>query len=224
LTNYDANKGSSFVMTAPKKFNRNIWRRKFNIAKKKLQDDQRQIILGTILGNGFICKGLKSCYFCMRHSVRHLPWLESKAAELHMYDSPTPWYKHGTTCTWRSCSDPIFNELHDFCYPNGKKTVSMEWLDQLRDIGIAVWYGDSGCLTGRCFRNACLRTQYFNLEGNEIISRYFNEVGIPCNINKSRQSYVIVFSVEGTVALFRLIGQCLPKNRYFKLAAGVTSR
>lgn len=93
----------------------------------------------------------------------------------------------------------------------------MEWLDSLRDIAIAVWYGDNGALIGRKYRNACLRTQAFGLEGNQIIEKYFNEVGLPCSINKSRSSYIIVFSVPGTEALIKMISPCLPKNRYSKL-------
>lgn len=184
-----------------------------------MNEDQKQIVLGTLLGNGYICKSKKNCYLCMRHSERHLPWLQSKAFELQSLGSKTAWYHYETTVTWRSACDPVFTELRSFCYPNGKKQVRMEWLDQLRDIGIAIWFGDSGCLTGRQQRNACLRTQSYGLEGNEIIERYFNEVGIPCNKNKSRNSYVIVFTVPGTQALLKMIAPCLPSNRYFRFQA-----
>lgn len=181
-------------------------------------DDHRQIVLGTLLGNGYICKGRKSSYLCIRHSIKHLPWLQSKAFELQDYKSKTPWYKYNTTCTWRSVSNSSFNELYELCYPQGKKSVTMEWLDQLRALAIAVWYGDSGCLTGRGKKNACLRTQSFGKEGNETIERYFNEVGIPCNINKSRKSWVIVFTVPGTdILMSKIVAQHMPKNRYFKL-------
>lgn len=182
-----------------------------------MNDNQKQIILGTLLGNGYICKGRRNCYFCIRHSARHNQWLQSKASELTDLASLTPLYQSGTTCTWRSACDPFFTELREFCYPDGKKQVSMEWLDQLRDIGIAVWYGDSGTLTGRKNRNASLRTQSYGEEGNQIIEQYFNEVGIPCHINKSRKSFIIVFTVDGTEILIKMIGQCLPKNRYFKM-------
>jgi hypothetical protein len=181
-------------------------------------DDHKQIVLGTLLGNGYICKGRKNAYFCMRHNIDNLFWLQSKAAELEVYASKTPWYQYKTTCTWRSACSPIFNELRDFCYPNGVKTVCMEWLDQLRAEAIAVWYGDSGCLTGRGKKNACLRTQSFGEEGNKIIERYFNEVGISCNMNKSRKSWVIVFTVPGTeILMSKIVAPHLPQNRYFKL-------
>jgi hypothetical protein len=96
----------------------------------------------------------------------------------------------------------------------------MEWLDQLTDFGIAVWYGDSGTLMGRKQKNACLRTQSYGLEGNKIIEQFFNEVNIPCHLNKSRNSYVVVFTVPGTEKLIRLIGMHLPKNRYPKILSG----
>jgi hypothetical protein len=185
-----------------------------------MNDNQRQIILGSLLGNGYICKGRKSDYFCMRHSVNHLPWLQSKAAELTEFNAGKPWYQHETTCTWRSRCDPVFNDLRKLCYPGGKKQITMDWLNPLRDIGIAVWYGDSGCLTGRNNKNACLRTQSFDLEGNQIIEKYFNEVGLECSMNKSRKSYIVVFSVKATTRLIEMIGNCLPTNRYFKMLLG----
>lgn len=155
----------------------------------------------------------------MRHSIKHLPWLQTKASELTKYGATTPWHINGTTCTWRSLSHPTFTDLRKFCYPDNKKTICMEWLDQLRDIGIAVWYGDSGTLMGRKQKNACLRTQSFGLDGNKIIEQYFNEVSIPCNLNKSRTSHVIVFTVPGTEKLIHMIAQWLPPNRYSKLIA-----
>lgn len=181
-------------------------------------DDHKQIVLGTLLGNGYICNGRKNCYFCMRHSEDHLPWLQSKAAELSVYGSKTPWYKYKTTHTWRSSCAPIFNEMRKLCYRGSMKTVTMEWLDMLRAMAIAVWYGDSGCLTGRGRKNACLRTQSFGFEGNKVIEQYFNEVGMSCHINKSRESWVIVFTVAGTETLMsKITGPFLPHNRYFKL-------
>jgi hypothetical protein len=181
-------------------------------------DDHRQIVLGTLLGNGYICKGRKNSYLCIRHSMSHVGWLKSKSLELLPYASKTPWYQYQTTCTWRSHCSQDFNELRDLCYPDGKKQVSMKWLDQLRALAIAVWYGDSGCLTGRNKKNACLRTQSFGFEGNKIIEQYFNEVGIPCHMNKSRKSWVIVFTVPGTeILMSKIVAPYLPESRYFKV-------
>lgn len=180
-------------------------------------DDRMQIILGSLLGNGYICKGRKNDYLCMRHSKRHDLWLKTKSNELSIYSSKTPYYEYYTTITWRSICHPTFTELKKYCYQDGKKCVTMDWLDRLRDLAIAVWFGDSGTMTGRGSRNACLRTQSFGLNGNEIIEKYFNEVGFPCKINKSRKSYVIVFSIEGTKSLIDLIANSIPSPRLLKI-------
>lgn len=176
-----------------------------------------QVVLGSLLGNSYICKGSKNSYLCMRHSIEHLSWLQTKASELNKYGAATPFYINGTTCTWRSVSNPIFTELRQFCYPNGVKQISMEWLNKLTPFAIAVWYGDSGELMGRKQKNACLRTQSYGLEGNKIIEQFFNEVDIPCNIDKFRSSHIIIFTTPGTDRLIRLIADHLPINRYSKL-------
>jgi hypothetical protein len=106
------------------------------------------------------------------------------------------------------------------CYVNNKKTITMDWLDQLRAIGIAVWYGDSGCLLGYKQRNACLRTQSFGEEGNAIIARYFNEIGIGCSPNKSKGSQVIVFTVAGSKTLFKMVAPFIHSSMYDKLLKG----
>lgn len=170
-----------------------------------IDDDVKQIIYGSLLGAGYICKGKKNDFFSIRHSQKHDLWLKAKASELTEFACPTPFNKYHNTLTWRSTSHPFFTELKKEFYDEDGKKITMEWMDRLRDLAIVVWFGDSGCMTGRGNKNACLRTQSFGLEGNQIIERYFNEVNIPCSINKSRKSYVIVFSIEGTRKLFKLI-------------------
>lgn len=182
-------------------------------AKISPYDDRYQVILGSMLGNGFICKGRRVDYFCMRHSTKYAPWLKVKANELVEFGAKTPYYQYKTTLTWRSACNQMFTDLRGFCYKEDQKIVTMKWLDLLRDLAIAVWFGDSGTMTGRGQKNACLRTQSFGYDGNKIIERYFNEVGIPCGMNKCRDSYVIVFTLEGTQNLFALIANAMPSSQ-----------
>lgn len=181
-----------------------------------MTDDQRQIVLGTLLGNGFICNS-KNPYICIQHSCAYSSYFKSKMSHLSEFGRSSPWYKKGNICGWRSISSPIWSEFKTLCYKDGKKNITMTWLNQLRDIGIAVWYGDSGCLIGYKNRNACLRTQSFGNDGNQIACQYFNEVGIECNLNKSKGSHVIVFSVSGTRILFKLVAPYIHPSMYSKL-------
>lgn len=176
---------------------------------KKLTCDQRQIILGSLLGNGFIKRTDKNYYFVMKHSLKRFDWVRLKSLELNNFYSD--FFKNKSSVVWRSICHPCFNEIHSSCY-EGDKKVTMDWLNSLRDIAIAVWYGDSGIRVGRGKKNSCLRTQSFGLKGNKIICDFFNEVGIFCNVNKNKRGEVIVFTVEGSRILAeKILFYWLPK-------------
>ena len=174
-----------------------------------LTSDQRQVIIGTLLGNGFL-EAADGIYLVMRS--RDPEWLASKAKVLADLEQ-TVWTSR-SNYYWRSKADPLFEEFDALCYDGDRKAARMECLDALKNIGLMTWYGDIGCLVGRQRRNACLRTQAFGLS-TETALRYFNEVGLPCRINRVRHSPVLVFSLDGTERLMKIISPVLPKNRYY---------
>lgn len=178
-------------------------------------ENQRQIVLGTLLGHGYICNATKNPYFCMRHKIKDLPWAQAKAEEMGRYSASTPWKITETNCVWRSVCHPTFCEFRDLCYLHNKKKISMEWLDQLNDTALAIWYGDSGELLedGR----ASLQTQQYSQEDNQIIEKYFNEVNIPCKATKRYQNYFIAFTPEATEKIISMVSPFLPKSRYSTL-------
>jgi len=175
----------------------------------QLKPDQKQVILGTLLGNGRLEKSPEGLYLLMK--ARDPLWQSSKAHVLGKLEQAT-WTSRGNFY-WRSTADPVFAEIDALCYNGHKKRARMECLDRLTNIGIMTWYGDCGCLVGRKRRNACLRTQALGLS-TEIAGQYFNEVGMPCRVNKVRKQPVLVFSLEGTKKLMEIIGSVLPTNRH----------
>lgn len=178
-----------------------------------MYDHKYQIIFGTLLGNSkLLCI---EDNFVLHMRSRNELWIKSKANELKQHTNFLNEYKG--FYNWRSKPSPIFKSFNEDLYKNKNKYITMDLLDRLKDLGIAIWYGDTGCLVGRTRMNACLRTQSFRKKGNEIIAEWFNSVGISCKINKHRHSYVIVFSLEGTRKLFKMIAPLLPANRYYLL-------
>ncbi len=182
-----------------------------------IDDDVKQILYGGLVGSSYICKGTRNDYLCMRHSERHRDWLKAKAAELYRFASKKPFYQYNSTMTWRSTCHPVFSELRKEIYQENEKVITMKWLDRFRDLAVAVWFGDSGCMIGRGQKNACLRTQSFGKEGNLIIEKYFNEVGIPCSTNKYKDSYMITFSLPGTRNLFEVVANTLLSPKLVRL-------
>ncbi len=62
-------------------------------------------------------------------------------------------------------------------------------LDKLRDIGLAVWFMDSGKMVDK---KIVLKTR-IHREYNSVIEKYFNEVGMECSFDGK-----IVFTEEGS--------------------------
>ena len=177
--------------------------------KMNMFEHKTQIMLGTLLGNSKLINYKKDICLWMRNKDQ--AWLESKAHDLRRYEDV--FYFKTNIYHWRSKPNEIFDEFESIFYNNGQKFVTLSILDSLRDVAIAVWYGDCGCLVGRSRNNACLRTQSFGSKGNHIIAEWFNSVGIECNLNRHRSDYVVVFTHEGTRVLFNMISTLLPLNR-----------
>jgi hypothetical protein len=179
-----------------------------------LSNWQKQVICGTILGGSSIVKPSKgrNCYLFMRSSNRN--WIIYKAEELKDFASQRPFTEEPNTLRWHSNCYPIFNTFRDIFYKNNKKTVTMEVLDTLRDIGLAVWYGDSGKIHKG---NVWLNTHKFGEKANKLICKYFNEIDIKCDIIKNRGNYRIIMNKEGSQTFLKTIGHRLPDFMHSKL-------
>jgi hypothetical protein len=174
--------------------------------------EQRQIIIGTLLGKSFIVK-LKgrNCFLTMPES-QDINWLNYKANIID--DSKNVFIKDKKRILWRSKCKICWNQLHDEIYENNKKIVKMKMLDELRDDGLCAWFLDKGKFLKK---QVCLGTTAFGLKGNKIIAQYFNEVGIPCKIKKERNTGKILFTKKGTEIFLATIVRAVPQFMYYRM-------
>ncbi len=84
----------------------------------------------------------------------------------------------------------------------------MEILDSLRDIGLAIWYGDCGKLKrGKIIFN----TNKFGESGTKTIIDYFHLAGIgETTLTKERKYIRLVFSEEATKKFLLVVANRLP--------------
>ncbi len=179
---------------------------------KYIDDDVKQIVHGGLMGSSFLCKGGKDDILGMSQSTKYASWLRIKAAELQ-YFGTNPVHERKNGFFWRSSPHPYFTYLRTKTYDEDQRIITMDWLDSFRDLAIAVWFGDKGGMAGRNRKNATLKTQHFGFHGSEIICQYFNEVGFPCSINKHKGTPLILFTVQGTKDLFKLIANAMPSPK-----------
>jgi hypothetical protein len=174
---------------------------------------QRQTILGTLLGYGFITKPkLGKNYFLTIPEKHDKNWLAYKA---HLIDKTKKTFiQDSNRWVWRSRCREIWNDMYAEFYESGKKIIKMPILDQLFDIALATWFLDKGYFIKD---RICLRTTVFGWEGNQTIHRYFNEVGISCKLRKERETGKILFTKEGTQVFLNTIVSQIPKFMLYRL-------
>lgn len=172
---------------------------------------QDQVLLGTILGGSSLIKPPKGVNFYLSMRSQNEDWLLYKMLEMPAYFSETNLHWYTNTYRVNSCCSERLTSFHTNMYEGSKRKITMHILDPLRDIGIAIWYLDSGSKTGRDRKNAYINTTKFGEDGTQIVEQYFNEVGIPCRINRDDTRMKVLFTVDGTVELFRVIKPCVPK-------------
>jgi hypothetical protein len=172
---------------------------------------QEQVLIGTILGGSSLVKPPKGINYYLSMRSQNEEWLLYKMAEMpkHFENAKLNWY----TNTFRvnsHCSETL-TSCYSNMYENGSRKATMEILDPLRDLGLAIWYLDSGSKTGRGRKNAYINTTKFGEAGAKIVEQYFNEVGMPCRINRDGTRLKVLFTIEGTEELFRVIEPCVPE-------------
>lgn len=177
-----------------------------------LDDWEKQIIYGALLGNAFIVdppKGLH-CYLVIRQSKKQdVNNFLYKTTELKAFARESSTYSDANDYRWSSISHQDFDFLKDFCYRDKKKFVTMEWLDTLKDTSLMIWYIDRGF-----YKNGNLGINTINLKGSQkVIFQYFNEVGMPCKLQK----YKIIFEEKGKEQFLKLIAHRTPPSLYYKL-------
>lgn len=80
----------------------------------------------------------------------------------------------------------------------------MRTMNRLRDIALAIWYGDCGFK----YSNKRIGIHCGRKPGRiPIFCRFFNEVSMPCRIRGDD----LIFDVEGTRSFLRVVGHRLPE-------------
>ena len=184
-----------------------------------MYDWQDQIVVGTVLGGASLVKPPKgnNCYLSMRG--KEDKWLMHKMLQLPKYFDPEQKLcTYGTSFRCNSKCSPKLTALRSVLYSGNKRTISLEVLEPLKDIGLAVWFIDGGSKTGRNRKNAYFNTTKYGEAGTHIIHQYFSLCCLDCTINKNgKDRWRILFDVYSTERLFKTIANHFPTFMWNRL-------
>ncbi len=118
-----------------------------------LSDQQRQVVLGSLMGDGNLSKPVRrsdhSARFRMGHGAKQADYLDWKVSLLgNIRNSRTVNAKGAVFADFTPLGE--LGELRDVVYQgDGKKHLTWDYLKRLTPLSLAIWYMDDGCFTVR---------------------------------------------------------------------------
>lgn len=190
----------------------------------KLTDRQREILYGTLLGDGYITKlnyGYAIYYrFEVEHTIKdkgYVDWLydelsiifNNRARTRHRHSNLGQRGIRSTSLSLYSKMHEVFRSLREEIYPEGRKTISQRWLNKLTPLSLAVWYMDDG--TYHINKNTIeIATHSFSLAEHHLMQQYYKQVwDIDVAISQSnrgqRKQYYLYFPRDEAAKLLSMI-------------------
>ena len=182
------------------------------VTGNRLSLEQRQVILGGLLGDGMLSGRItpgNNFHYSESHGISQRYYLEWKAAALaslgvsmkDLENSDGTGKRHPVV-KLTTLTSPTFAAI--------KAMTPSQWLEQLDDLGLAVWLMDDGSIksTGHGSRNPYVRIYAcgFGAEFCEVASKWFaTKLGIRAEVKRQEKNpYLRVGSEDSRILLNRL--------------------
>ena len=167
----------------------------------KFDEEQKQTLLGSLLGDGSIVYSSGGYSFRETHSYKQKEYLLWKNKFLNFNFG----YNKKRNEHHINKGNKAFIFYRELFYPNDKKIVTREILDKLEPLGLAVWFMDDGNYR---YRDKCssIATLGFSLKENQIIQQWLKErFNINCKIYSLKKNYFIRLDKKNTKKFIKII-------------------
>ena len=160
-----------------------------------LSEFQQQLILGSVLGDGYMRKKTNA-HLQITHSIKQKEYVDWKYGVLRnlILTPPKPYKGNGNRIGYRffTRSLPEITFIYDIFYRNKVKIVPS--VLKLTPISLAVWYMDDGSKSGgSCYFN----TQQFDVTSQVNLLKSLDKLGIKASLNRDKEYLRIrVFSLS----------------------------
>lgn len=183
-----------------------------------LSDRCREVILGSLLGDGSLKKhkGYKNARFSFRHSVKQKEYFDWKVSEMKEVSSNNCWWlqnhdgwSSNKKLRYQSLAIPSLTQIYDLVHRHGKFRVRRKWLNLLTPISLCVWWLDDGSIIGSG-RQGVFCSEGFSREENLILSKYLRVVwGVQTKMSEKKKGSgkyrLWIYSSENMKKFLRII-------------------
>jgi len=181
----------------------------------KLSSLQKDIIIGTVLGDGYLQKtGEKNSRLKLEHGINQKEYLFWKVKNLPQFFQGAPKYLErihpitGRTYKyWRhqSQSGPFLGRLRKIFYRDGRKIIPENIVNFLTPRSIAVWYMDDGYYYPR---DRCSYLYLGNVirENAQRVAQTLNsKFNLNCRVLAKKKGFAIYFPPSEAIKLKSMI-------------------
>jgi hypothetical protein len=194
----------------------------------------RQMLLGTLLGDGSMCWLSRLGRFRITHGACQTAYCLHKAELLKNYLGTPPqltenkgWGKK--SCVFWTLTSPDFEFLRSMCYVENfrakqvrlKKRVTKEWASELTPRSLAYWYMDDGSMSSRGM--ITLHTEGFSVREVQLLSSALARHGVESSIShvprrgRSTKYRVIKLNTVNTREFVELVRPYIHESMAYKI-------
>lgn len=186
--------------------------------KEKLTDTQRQLLVGTLLGDGslYLNKRNTNARLKIQHSEKDKDYLKFKHAILENFvtgkvirerKSNKKTGKDYSSLLFITTTHPEFTKFYKLLYRRKKKVVIADVLRKLTPFGLSIWIMDDGYYNKK-HKFMDLYTMNFSYKEHLLMQNWFKErYGILPKIDYHKQAgkYFLRFNLLDTQKLVKII-------------------
>jgi len=191
-------------------------------------NNSEQIIIGTLLGDGHITKTNQLSF---THTIKHQEYALYKASFLSKTTRTVSKEKQCVltkdsvskpTITYRTECTREFEDLRNKLYIDGKKTIPLDFLNKLEDLGLAIWFMDDGSLHYEHSKTKTplyrLHTEGFCEFSMQNIIEFFNKRGyFPKQYKRENcNGSVLYFNKHDSDKIGKIIAEYAPQCMQYK--------
>ncbi|OHA61964.1 MAG: hypothetical protein A2117_00150 [Candidatus Wildermuthbacteria bacterium GWA2_46_15] len=185
---------------------------------------QGDIIIGTLLGDGFLERNGAHVRLIMVHSFKQKSYVEWKTQQLinlrgqvldkRRFDSRTQKFYYYSS--FRSQTSPFLEKYYQLFYQNGKKIIPSKLPKIITPLILAIWLMDDGYKRNDC--NALrLNTQSYSAEEHHIIQQALSRMGIESKIHKQDKYLVTYIPSRSMNQLRRIVREFIVPDMEYKI-------
>lgn len=153
--------------------------------KVPLSDRTKEVILGTLLGDGSLKKQKKyaNVRIQFRHSEKDSDYFFWKAEQLQEVAGSKSinlqkpdGYSKNNKLRFLGRALPALTQLHELTYKKNTLRIRRMWLNNMTPLSLAVWWCDDGSLIGEGGRKGVFCTDGFDEKSVRILAQYMDKV------------------------------------------------